>query len=89
MRLIVARDGGAVSRAVFSEGKFTVTQARAGDPVATLTLTGPSYADVCDGASAAAQAQAQARAPAVGRRARDASAPPGATPRPRCAARAG
>jgi hypothetical protein len=54
VRLIVARTGG-VSRAVFSEGKFTVTQARAGDPVATLRLTGPSYADVCAGASAAAK----------------------------------
>ena len=68
VRLIVARgDDGGVSRAVFSDGKFTVTQAREGDPVATLRLTGPSYADVCDGATAAAQAP-QARPQAVGRR---------------------
>ena len=62
VRLIVARgDGGGVSRAVFSQGKFTVTQAREGDPVATLRLTGPSYADVCDGATAAAKRRKRVR----------------------------
>ena len=67
VRLIVGRgDDGGVSRAVFSDGKFTVTQAREGDPVATLRLTGPSYADVCDGATAAAKREA--RPQAVGRR---------------------
>jgi hypothetical protein len=62
VRLTVARGNGAgVSRAVFSEGKFTVTQAREGDPVATLRLTGPSYADVCDGATAAAKRRKRVR----------------------------
>ena len=62
VRLIVARDGeGGVSRAVFSEGKFTVTQAPDGDPVATLRLTGPSYGDVCDDATASSTATAAAR----------------------------
>lgn len=62
VRLIVGRgDDGGVSRAVFSDGKFTVTQAREGDPVATLRLTGPSYADVCDGATAAAKRRKRVR----------------------------
>jgi hypothetical protein len=62
VRLVVARgDGGGVSRAVFSEGKFTVTQARAGDPVADLRLTGPSYADVCGEGSATASARRRKR----------------------------
>jgi len=61
VRLIVARGDGGVSRAVFSAGKFTVTQAREGDPVATLRLTGPSYADVCDGATAAAKRRKRVR----------------------------
>ncbi len=61
VRLIVSRGGGAVSKAVFSEGKFTVTQSRGDDPLATLTLTGPSYADVCDGASAARKRRKRVR----------------------------
>ena len=61
VRLIVSRGGGAVSKAVFSEGKFTVTQSRGDDPLATLTLTGPSYADVCDGASAARERRKRVR----------------------------
>ncbi|HYI17080.1 MAG TPA: hypothetical protein VD836_00150 [Solirubrobacteraceae bacterium] len=61
VRLIVSRGGGAVSKAVFSEGKFTVTQERGDDPLVTLTLTGPSYADVCDGASAARKRRQRVR----------------------------
>jgi hypothetical protein len=61
VRLIVSRGGGAVSKAVFSQGKFTVTQQRGDDPLATLTLTGPSYADVCDGASTAAKRRKRVR----------------------------
>jgi hypothetical protein len=62
VRLIVARDAeGGVSRAVFSDGKFTVTQAPEGDPVATLRLTGPSYADVCGDATASARRKRRVR----------------------------
>ena len=53
VRLTVGRDrrGGTWS-AVFSEGKFTVTQPRHGEPVTTLQLTGPSVRDVCAVATA-------------------------------------
>jgi len=62
VRLIVSRgDGKGVSRAVFSQGKFTVTQDREGDPLATLRLTGPSYAEVCDGATASAKRRKRVR----------------------------
>ena len=62
VRLIVSRgDGKGVSRAVFSEGKFTVTQDPEGDPLATLRLTGPSYAEVCDGATASAKRRKRVR----------------------------
>jgi len=62
VRLIIARDdAGGTSRAVFSEGKFTVTQAKQGDPVASLRLTGPSYAEVCDGATASARRKKRVR----------------------------
>jgi hypothetical protein len=62
VRLIVSRgDGKGVSRAVFSEGKFTVTQGREGDPLATLRLTGPSYAEVCDDATASAKRRKRVR----------------------------
>lgn len=44
---IAAGDGGETSSAVFSDGKFTVTQPRTGAPIASLRLTGPSFADVC------------------------------------------
>jgi hypothetical protein len=48
VRLTVAvDDDGATSSAVFSDGKFTVTQPRTGTPVASLRLTGPRFADVC------------------------------------------
>jgi hypothetical protein len=54
VRLVVARDdAGGRWRAVFSEGKFTVTQPAAGEPVTTLKLTGPSIRDTCGDASAA------------------------------------
>jgi hypothetical protein len=54
VRLTVARDGaGGTWRAVFSQGKFTVTQPRTGDPVTTLKLTGPSLRDTCGEATAA------------------------------------
>jgi hypothetical protein len=44
---IAAGDDGETSSAVFSEGKFTVTQPRTGKPTASLRLTGPRFADVC------------------------------------------
>jgi hypothetical protein len=54
VRVIVARDdAGGTWRAVFSEGKFTVTQPRTGEPVTTLKLTGPSLRDTCGDAAAA------------------------------------
>ena len=54
VRVIVARDdAGGRWRAVFSEGKFTVTQTAKGDPVTTLSLTGPSFRDKCGEAAAA------------------------------------
>ncbi len=54
VRLTVARDdSGGEWRAVFSEGKFTVTQPANGDPVTTLKLTGPSFRDTCGEAAAA------------------------------------
>jgi hypothetical protein len=53
VRLTVARDGrGGTWTAVFSEGKFTITQPKHGEPVTTLKLTGPSVGDACAGASA-------------------------------------
>ncbi|MET0769568.1 MAG: hypothetical protein ABW081_06635 [Solirubrobacteraceae bacterium] len=62
VRLIVSRgDGKGVSRAIFSQGKFTVTQDREGDPLATLRLTGPSYAEVCNGATASAKRRKRVR----------------------------
>ena len=51
----------AASRAVFSEGKFTVTQAPEGDPVATLRLTGPADATTCDDATASARRKRRVR----------------------------
>ena len=56
VRLTVARDrrGGTWS-AVFSDGKFTVTQPERGEPVTTLKLTGPTFRDTCGDASAARQ----------------------------------
>jgi hypothetical protein len=54
VRLTVARDDdGGTWRAVFSEGKFTVTQPADGEPVTTLKLTGPSLRDTCGDATAA------------------------------------
>jgi len=54
VRLTVARnDRGGRWRAVFSQGKFTVTQPAEGDPVTTLELTGPSFRDTCGEAAAA------------------------------------
>ncbi len=54
VRVVVARnDAGGTWRAVFSEGKFTVTQPAAGEPVTTLELTGPSIRDTCGDAAAA------------------------------------
>ena len=61
VRLVVSRGAGSVSKAVFSEGKFTVTQGRGDDPLVTLTLTGPSYADVCDGATTARKRKRRVR----------------------------
>lgn len=58
VRLTVARPGG-TSSAVFSLGKFTVLQEAGADPVATLRLTGPSYADVCEPAAAAGKRKAK------------------------------
>jgi hypothetical protein len=49
---VAAGDAGETSTAVFSEGKFTVTQATTGDPVTTLKLTGPSLRDACGPATA-------------------------------------
>jgi hypothetical protein len=46
---------------VFSDGKFTVTQAPTGDPVATLKLTGPSLRDTCAAASAAGRKRKRVR----------------------------
>jgi hypothetical protein len=59
--LIVGRGGGSVSKAVFSQGKFTVTQGRGEDVLTTLTLTGPSYADVCNRASVARKRKKRVR----------------------------
>jgi hypothetical protein len=54
VRLTVARDDdGGTWSAVFSEGKFTVTQPAEGEPVTTLKLTGPSLRDTCADATAA------------------------------------
>ena len=54
VRLTVASDdGGGRSRAVFRDGKFTVTQPPTGAPIATLTLTGPTFRATCGTASAA------------------------------------
>jgi hypothetical protein len=54
VRLVVARDDrGGRWRAVFSQGKFTVTQRVDGDPVTTLQLTGPSFRATCGDAAAA------------------------------------
>ena len=54
VRLVVARDdAGGRWRAVFSEGKFTVTQPATGEPVTTLKLTGPSIRDACGDAATA------------------------------------
>jgi hypothetical protein len=62
VRLVVATDDdGATSRAVFSDGKFTVTQEPMGDPVATLKLTGPSLRDTCAAASAAGRKRKRVR----------------------------
>jgi len=61
VRLVVSRGAGSVSKAVFSEGKFTVAQGRGDDPLVTLTLTGPSYADVCDAATAARKRKRRVR----------------------------
>ena len=72
VRLTVARDDdGGTWSAVFSEGKFTVTQPAEGKPVTTLKLTGPSLRDTCGEASAAGAQAPQAGPPAVGRRARE------------------
>jgi hypothetical protein len=62
VRLIVASDDdGGTSRAVFSDGKFTVTQAPTGDPVTTLKLTGPSLRDTCGAASASGRKRKRVR----------------------------
>jgi hypothetical protein len=54
VRLVVARDdAGGKWRAVFYDGKFTVTQPATGEPVTTLKLTGPSIRDTCGDAAAA------------------------------------
>jgi len=56
VRLTVAAGDDGTWSAVFSDGKFTITQPRTGAPVASLRLTGPSFADVCgSGASTAAR----------------------------------
>jgi hypothetical protein len=56
VRLTVASDSrGGTWSAVFSEGKFTVSQPRRGEPVTTLKLTGPSLRDTCGGATASAK----------------------------------
>ena len=56
VRLTVARAArGRTWSAEFSEGKFTVTQPRRGEPVATLELTGPTFRATCGRASAARQ----------------------------------
>jgi hypothetical protein len=52
VRLTVANDDGGTWSAVFSQGKFTVTQPADGDPVTTLKLTGPSLRETCGGATA-------------------------------------
>ena len=45
VRVTVARDDrGGTWTAVFSEGKFTISQPEHGEPVTTLKLTGPSSA---------------------------------------------
>ncbi len=60
--LVVARDDdGGISRAVFSAGKFTVTQPAEGEPVTTLKLTGPSLRDVCGAASASGRKRKRKR----------------------------
>jgi hypothetical protein len=52
---VAAKEEGATWNAVFSDGKFTVTQPAKGEPVASLRLTGRRFADVCDQASAASR----------------------------------
>jgi hypothetical protein len=62
VRLIVASDDDrGTARAVFSDGKFTVTQAPTGDPVTTLKLTGPSLRDTCGAASASGRKRKRVR----------------------------
>jgi hypothetical protein len=62
VRLVVASDeDGGTSRAVFSEGKFTVTQAATGDPVTTLKLTGPRLRDTCGAAQTASRKRKRVR----------------------------
>ena len=54
VRLTVARDDeGGTWSAVFAEGKFTVEQPEKGEPVTTLTLTGPTFRATCGDATAA------------------------------------
>jgi hypothetical protein len=54
VRLTVAATAeGATWSAVFSDGKFTVTQPATGEPVASLRLTGRRFADVCNRATTA------------------------------------
>jgi hypothetical protein len=52
---VATDDDGGTSRAVFSGGKFTVTQPATGDPVTTLKLTGPSLRDTCGAAQTASR----------------------------------
>lgn len=60
--LVVADDDdGGTSRAVFSAGKFTVTQPAEREPVTTLKLTGPSLRDVCGAASASGRQRKRVR----------------------------
>ena len=90
VRLTVARNAeGATWSAVFSQGKFTVTQPAEGEPVTTLTLTGPTFRETCGDRRRGPARQAQARAPAVGRTGTAASARPGTTRPPPCGARSG
>ncbi len=52
---VAAGDDDVTWSAVFSDGKFTVTQPRTGAPVASLRLTGPRFADVCESQATAAR----------------------------------
>jgi hypothetical protein len=62
VRLVVARDdAGGKWRAVFYDGKFTVTQPATGEPVTTLRLTGPSIRDTCGEATAASRGSRRVR----------------------------